>query len=604
MPTLVDRIQGLSGSLAFKPPVRVATTANIVLNGLGTVDGVALAAGDRVLVRAQTDTTENGIYGANTSDWSRSLDFNGANDMTKGTLVLVTDGTAYGMTTWHVSTTSPAIGSALAFTLAKRRESVSVKDFGAVGDGVTDDTAAIQAAVDSLDTSFGGEIHFPRGDYLVSDTLSVSGNRVKLSGEGFGSRLMSSVTNKDAISVGNGTTYLWHFNMEDMHIQMTAASVTAGSVISIDGGIRGGLRNIYIDDGFIGITLKGTGQFNLDNIHVLYEQDNGGVTSGRKFMHILATSIAAIGSKHPGDVFITNFNGRCGATPYCDIGLEINAGDGIWINNFHLGNCITNHAKINANSSIKCTGILMHMGWFDQTDTATTGLLITGTTPTTVGNYHIKDCKFLASNSGSHGIDIGGKASNVYIQDTEVSNWGDTGIFIRNTFTGSGTIDGCRIRDCSQNTSGAANGISYVNSDTAWVIQNNIISGTRHNSHITITGLKATAHINNNVLIGSTVGAAMDPLLGTDISQMNNIGFNPVGAVTTAAGVSPWTYTNPKPYPVQIHIHGGGAGTITDIRKNATDINGRDDGYDFTLGIGESVTVTYTGSIYAYMFGL
>ena len=40
MPTLVDRIQGLSGSLAFKPPVRVVTTTNIVLNGLQTLDDI------------------------------------------------------------------------------------------------------------------------------------------------------------------------------------------------------------------------------------------------------------------------------------------------------------------------------------------------------------------------------------------------------------------------------------------------------------------------------------------------------------------------------------------------------------------------------------
>lgn len=45
---------------------------------------------------------------------------------------------------------------------AKLRESVSVKDFGAVGDGVTDDTAAIQAA----DTACGGRLFFPPGNYL------------------------------------------------------------------------------------------------------------------------------------------------------------------------------------------------------------------------------------------------------------------------------------------------------------------------------------------------------------------------------------------------------------------------------------------------------
>ena len=50
---------------------------------------------------------------------------------------------------------------------AKLRQTVSVKDFGAVGDGVTDDTAAIQAAIDSFPAN-GGTIYLPIGTYLIS----------------------------------------------------------------------------------------------------------------------------------------------------------------------------------------------------------------------------------------------------------------------------------------------------------------------------------------------------------------------------------------------------------------------------------------------------
>jgi len=51
----------------------------------------------------------------------------------------------------------------------KMRDVVSVKDFGAVGDGVTDDTAAIQAAIDN-----GGALFFPAGEYRITNTLTVS----------------------------------------------------------------------------------------------------------------------------------------------------------------------------------------------------------------------------------------------------------------------------------------------------------------------------------------------------------------------------------------------------------------------------------------------
>jgi hypothetical protein len=46
---------------------------------------------------------------------------------------------------------------------------VSVKGFGAAGDGVTNDTAAIQKAVDSVGAAGGGTIYFPRGIYLVGN---------------------------------------------------------------------------------------------------------------------------------------------------------------------------------------------------------------------------------------------------------------------------------------------------------------------------------------------------------------------------------------------------------------------------------------------------
>ena len=58
-----------------KEAVRVATTADIVLSGLITVDGVLLQAGDRVLVKDQTLAENNGIYVAAAGPWPRSLDF-------------------------------------------------------------------------------------------------------------------------------------------------------------------------------------------------------------------------------------------------------------------------------------------------------------------------------------------------------------------------------------------------------------------------------------------------------------------------------------------------------------------------------------------------
>lgn len=175
--TSTDRINGLTTSVAVKAPCRVATTTNITLNGLQTIDGVALAADDRVLVKSQTDATANGIYTADSSNWKRAKDFDGNRDVVEGTLVLVVRGDTNGATTWQVTTagsiafgtTAITFGEALinsastvsynpgtGFTRSvqdRLRDMISAADFGAIGDNEADDTAALQAMLDSADNN-------------------------------------------------------------------------------------------------------------------------------------------------------------------------------------------------------------------------------------------------------------------------------------------------------------------------------------------------------------------------------------------------------------------------------------------------------------------
>jgi parallel beta-helix repeat protein len=98
---------GVAGSTSVKDPVRAATTANILLSGNQTIDGVALNVGDRVLVKNQTSGSENGIWQVAVGAWSRTSDANTAGKLSTGITVAVDGGTTNQSTLWMLTTVGP-----------------------------------------------------------------------------------------------------------------------------------------------------------------------------------------------------------------------------------------------------------------------------------------------------------------------------------------------------------------------------------------------------------------------------------------------------------------------------------------------------------------
>ena len=67
-------VDGVSQGLDVKQSVKVGTTANITLSGTQTIDGVAVSADERVLVKNQSTSSENGLYLCKASTWARTAD--------------------------------------------------------------------------------------------------------------------------------------------------------------------------------------------------------------------------------------------------------------------------------------------------------------------------------------------------------------------------------------------------------------------------------------------------------------------------------------------------------------------------------------------------
>ncbi|CBJ43028.1 phage tail protein [Ralstonia solanacearum] len=130
-----DKVASELARLDGKQSVRVATTAAIAKYGLPTIDGVALAAGDRVLVKDQAAAqAENGIYVAAAGIWSRAADADQALEVTPGMLVPVEEGAANGDSLWQLATNGTiTIGTTgLAFELVSGKTGVTAGTYRSV----------------------------------------------------------------------------------------------------------------------------------------------------------------------------------------------------------------------------------------------------------------------------------------------------------------------------------------------------------------------------------------------------------------------------------------------------------------------------------------
>ncbi len=90
--TTKSYVDNLITGISWKNPVKAASTANLTLSGTQTVDGVALVATDRVLVKNQSTAANNGIYLVASGSWTRALDADTAAEL-DGAAVYVLGGT-------------------------------------------------------------------------------------------------------------------------------------------------------------------------------------------------------------------------------------------------------------------------------------------------------------------------------------------------------------------------------------------------------------------------------------------------------------------------------------------------------------------------------
>ena len=281
--TITDRLNGLSTSVAVKAPCRVATTANIALSGLQTIDGVILVSGDRVLVKNQTTAIDNGIWIASSGAWTRAADFDGTFDGVGGTQVSVTSGSVNARTYWRVDGYGELVigtdsitfiagldgaeagsfshaASYSSSTVGKKLQQViDPRDapYNAAADGVADDTADIEAAATAA-VAAGAVLRFAPGKtYKFSKITFPAGCCVEMKGATLRSDGSLTVAGDITVTVGNNCTF------DELNVT-TPGTETNTDIVSLGTNVKIGILDVRADAQRAGGGITCTG----DNVKI------------------------------------------------------------------------------------------------------------------------------------------------------------------------------------------------------------------------------------------------------------------------------------------------------------------------------------------------
>ncbi|HEX7295269.1 MAG TPA: hypothetical protein VF251_05915 [Pyrinomonadaceae bacterium] len=209
-----------------KNVVRLATTANIVLSGTQTIDGVAGSADDRVLVKNQTAPEENGIYLMKSGAWVRTTDADSWTELV-GAIVPVAEGTANHDTVWLITADQGGVlGTTAVTTVQLPGPSDILAGAGMTRTGQTLDVVAADTSLtvgaNNVAVNPGDGIEISSGVRVKLDgsTLARSGSGMKVADAGItGTQLAASVAG-DGLSGGAGSAL--SVNTDDSTIEKSS----------------------------------------------------------------------------------------------------------------------------------------------------------------------------------------------------------------------------------------------------------------------------------------------------------------------------------------------------------------------------------------------
>ena len=428
----------------------------------------------------------------------------------------------------------PAGTNAVATTVqTKLRESVSVKDFGAVGDGVTDDTAAIQAAIDA---NGGAVIFFPVGTYKITSPILITVASTRLVGDAQRARIYNAGTD-DAFRFYSTSTaksaYLANCAISGFFIYHAASATTTGAGVRLVQNNGFSLDDVYVLNHPEGIRILGGQLNNLTNFQIFASAAMADIsgTTDSAMLALLETPTDGATYQPCYTVRLSNFN--ISATLKTQTSVLIGNADGLQVTNAYINSAKTVLWRFkNQRDGSYIAAVTINNVYFDCVAYAT-GYAIDapedGFASAFIYQIMLSNC--FMGNCSESAIVLTNYIYSLIISNCSLGSVKKIGIDLTGSASvGNYVITGCNFDTIGQDAGGL--GIVKVNNGLSVTLTGNKFAGAAGcGAAIDLSGTISCATITGNTIRAATTDIANAATVANLIYSGNN-------SVNTAAATS------------------------------------------------------------------
>ena len=484
-----------------------------------------------------------------------------------------------------------ASGSTARTVSAKLSEMYSVLDFGAVGDGTTDDTSAIQNAINAVGTNGGGIVYFPEGTYKTTAVLTMTSLGVTLLGAGRSTTIVASSNTQNIIKIGGTSSLPFRCGVKNLSLSggNIAVWISYNTAQTI-------LEQLYITGSKIGVQVKGDYTTNpiKDTINNhLYQLELENIVDYGIYLYMC------------GDIYISDVQTPSPqATAY---GLVIDSGvtavyaDHINCTGGQGGILIVDNGGISPNpTSLPTTPRQMYFYQVQGDTCSDVGIQIEKAYQVTFVDSWGSGC------TGGPGWVIGNGTSSIrqvaLIGCRALGNYQDGFRWAAGNGDLGSQMIGCQALSNGYAAGGTYDGINVQGGNSGLVIQgcNAYNDDSQGLGIYQLHGINIEGDVTNVVITGNNLDNA-DGNTGTNLQYdstthtgniiTDNIGFNNVAySVSPAMAVSDTPFVNPYARPMLVYVNGG---TVSAVKIDTITV-ATGTGYTAYVGPGHSISVVYT----------